>query len=1117
MEAVANDPAVDCQVHSTGGNAEATSISIVATVRNECGTIESFICSLLAQSSAPAEIIIVDGASSDGTLEILRKFEAAHGVVVISEDCNIAQGRNIGIRRSSSEIVAITDAGCEVDREWLRQIVLCFEAPERPDVVAANFKFDCRSPFEEAVVRATFSPVRESTAAAKYYPSSRSVAFRKSAWLAAGGYPEWLYAAEDTLFNIRLRQLGFRFSFCPAAVVRWRPRESWAALGRQRFNFARGNARIGVGTSSYLKNLAYHGAALLLAALSGISWWFALAAAVVLVRHAQLHLWPQAVESMRQTGRKDMLWRVLLTMEFVRIVGMIGFLRGRIDRFRDPAFISRQMSWMGVDSVDRIHLPEDAPPHDLDHRRAHHRATPSGSADSTVDLDLAIPFALLTAAAVFLIWRNVDAWAMAAPFAAAGAAMIAIMVKSLAGFSRTGPETSREIQRHYAMYTLASFLRLSAWGFAVCVAAAAWGVILYCCASAALRLPTSGIGAFVAAFVGIAICTGWQFAWHLLHIPGSIAASSSFRLSRLYPVWRALSPKRMRAVQVLVLLAITWMIFVADLRTDLIAGRVLASVLLVGAAWLSVFMQVHRTTIKRPSLATPRRTDRPNIVMIGSDTLRADRLGISKYPRDLTPYIDSLAKEGTQFTSCYVPCARTAPSLVSLFTGTWPSTHGIRDNFVSDEGIDLDTPTLAGFLGKHGYRTAAISDWSGGDLGKFPLGFQIRDLPDDQWNVKYLLRQGPKDLRLFLSLFTHNRLGKHLLPELYYLAGVPLTHLVGRDARGLIDKFAESDEPFLLNVFISTTHPPFGSEHPYYTLYSKPGYTGESKFVMARLTDPWEIIGRQGDSRTEFDLEQIIDLYDGCVRNFDDEVKKLVEHLRSRGLRENTIIVLYSDHGIELFEHDTWGQGNSVRGDFSARVPLVIVDPRIPRSSVCEHIVRSIDIMPTLLELCGVQCPYDVDGVSLEPYMSGDQPDMNLPAYNETGIWLTTIPGMAKEHLRYPSLLELLEVEDRRTGTLSIRREYRKIIVDSKDRMLRLGPWKLICQPMEWGMSYALYNVVDDPECRNDLSSAYPDVASQLEAVMNQVTGRDRMPGRTMDHGSTNVWALGGTTSAGER
>jgi len=254
-------------------------------------------------------------------------------------------------------------------------------------------------------------------------------------------------------------------------------------------------------------------------------------------------------------------------------------------------------------------------------------------------------------------------------------------------------------------------------------------------------------------------------------------------------------------------------------------------------------------------------------------------------------------------------------------------------------------------------------------MGKFNLGFQRLDLPEDQWNIKYLIRQGPKDLRLFLSLFTHNRFGKRFLPELYYLAGVPLTREVGRDARAQITDLSSGNRPFFLNVFMATTHPPFGSEYPYYTLFSDPEYSGESKFVMARLTDPFEIIRRQGDSRKEFDLDQILNLYDGCVKCFDDEVARILAHIEACGLRQSTIVVIYSDHGMEFFEHETWGQGNSAVGDFSARIPLIIRDPRVTASVVERQIVRSVDIAPTLLELAGLAIPETMEGVSLAGVM----------------------------------------------------------------------------------------------------------------------------------------------------
>jgi glycosyltransferase involved in cell wall biosynthesis len=334
---------------------EGERVSVVATVRNEAAGIRAFVDSLLAQSHPPDELIVVDGASTDGTREILAEYEAAGRLVLVSQDCNIAQGRNIGIARATSGFIAVTDAGCTAERDWLRNLVRCHRGEQRPDVVAGNYSFETHTAFEEASVLATDSPDRESSESAVYYPSSRSIAFTKAAWQAVKGYPDWLYAAEDTLFNIRLRQLGFRFAFCREAIVRWRPRTTWRSLFRQYFNYARGNGRIGGATGGYVKNLRTHSLVLVLLVL-GLAWWpLALGALLVAADHVRGNYWRQARAAQRATGKVSMLWRVLGVMEFVRIAGMCGFVAGRYDRWRDPSFIAAQRAWMGTDTVQHLY------------------------------------------------------------------------------------------------------------------------------------------------------------------------------------------------------------------------------------------------------------------------------------------------------------------------------------------------------------------------------------------------------------------------------------------------------------------------------------------------------------------------------------------------------------------------------------------------------------------------------------------------------------------------------------------------------------------------------------------------------------------------------------------
>jgi arylsulfatase A-like enzyme len=681
----------------------------------------------------------------------------------------------------------------------------------------------------------------------------------------------------------------------------------------------------------------------------------------------------------------------------------------------------------------------------------------------------------------------IAAVAVAASFAGA------LLVKSIKDFTRTGPQLHREVHAHFTGYLIYALGRLTLWTFVLASLMAGAGCIAYGLVAIACDFRPGRVGFVVAAAAGLAGITVLRFCQTLVWTPALFAASSQYQMRRFLRLWRHLSVQGLDVAESLLALgtlalivAVGWTL---NAHAEWLDLALLAIVLLAGGTALRWAFGWHEPA---PVRSTRAETGCPNILMIGSDTLRADRLGAAGYHRELTPFLDRLGENGTQFTNCYVPCARTAPSLLSLLTGCWPHQHGVRDNFVADDETRLPVPALPQILRDAGYRTTAIGDWAAADMGKFALGFETLDIPADQWNVRYLLRQGPKDIRLFLSMFTRNRFGKTFLPELYYLAGVPLTRQVGRDTREAISRMTALDQPFFVSAFMASTHPPFGSDYPYYTLYADPSYDGESKFAMARLSDPFEIIRRQGDSRTEFDLDQIIDLYDGGVRSFDDEVARIVRHLERCGLARNTIVVIYSDHGMEFFEHETWGQGNSVVSDFSARIPLIVSDPRASTGRNVDAIVRSIDVAPTLLELAGIHPPMEFDGTSLMPLMRGECDDLGLAAYSETGIWLTTIPGMPRDHLRYPDLPDLLDVPDKRTGTLAVKQEFRRPIIDAKDRMVRKGQWKLVYQPMTTGALFKLIDMYADPECRDDVSVQHPEVVSELKLLLQGWMEADR-------------------------
>lgn len=662
---------------------------------------------------------------------------------------------------------------------------------------------------------------------------------------------------------------------------------------------------------------------------------------------------------------------------------------------------------------------------------------------------------------------------------------VILTAKSLRDFSQTGPRVRREIIGRYRGYAMFAMARLATVAFGIILFSSFPGAILtigilHTQGAASLGSEFTIAGASV---ISVILASSSAFFGQLLHNPGLVVASWQYRVTHLHRLWMHLSPKVILVFQWTI--SITTLTAVSGIVINLITiGENQLAIALelfcVGYASIIVVASLEQKNIKQVSPDN----SRPNIVLIGSDTLRADRIGLQRNGKSLTPQIDALLNRGIFLSNCYVPCARTAPSLISLLTGTWPHHHGIRDNFVTSEETRLKVPALPELLKTHGYRTAAVSDWCGADLGKFSFGFDFQDLPDDQWNLRYLIRQGPKDIRLFLSIFLHNRIGRHLLPEIYYLGGVPQTRSLGHRGRSMLARLGAAGDPFLLNIFFSTTHPPFASEYPYYLHHSNPTYVGESKFAMARLTEPFEIIRRQGEPREEFDLDQILALYDGCVAQFDAEVGKLITHLEQSGLAENTIVVLYSDHGMEFFEHGSWGQGNSAVGDFSARIPLLIFDPRRSGSRRIDGVVRSIDILPTLLEILDLP-PVPCDGVSLHHLFKDDTAPSGLPAFSETGVWIAHVPGQPPNHLTYPELFDLLDVPDDRTGTLALKKEFQEQVVVAKDRMIRDGRWKLVYQPLEQGFQLALYDVTTDPGCTIDLSPSQPDEVRRLWSALS--------------------------------
>jgi glycosyltransferase involved in cell wall biosynthesis len=251
--------------------------SVVVTVLNEANSLPRLLDSLAAQSCSPDEVVICDGGSTDDTLALLEAEERLPLRVIQRSGANISQGRNAAIEAARGDVIAVTDAGVRLSPHWLEKITAPLEN-EGPQTIAGFFRPDPQTVFEVAM-GATVLPEQREIKPEQFLPSSRSVAFRKRAWEAVGGYPEWLDYCEDLIFDFRLRDLYGPFVFAPEALVYFRPRPTLRAFFVQYYRYARGDGKADLWRLRHaIRYLTYLVATPLIALAGALSspWWWAL-------------------------------------------------------------------------------------------------------------------------------------------------------------------------------------------------------------------------------------------------------------------------------------------------------------------------------------------------------------------------------------------------------------------------------------------------------------------------------------------------------------------------------------------------------------------------------------------------------------------------------------------------------------------------------------------------------------------------------------------------------------------------------------------------------------------------------------------------------------------------
>ena len=490
--------------------------------------------------------------------------------------------------------------------------------------------------------------------------------------------------------------------------------------------------------------------------------------------------------------------------------------------------------------------------------------------------------------------------------------------------------------------------------------------------------------------------------------------------------------------------------------------------------------------------------DRPNIIIIGSDSLRADKLGINGYvPRrsdgaaaqGVSPRIDELGARSVNFENCFTPIASTLESGTSLMTSLYPQTHGLRQMYPNRETVEATKAKivpLAKVLSENGYDTAAFGDWCAGYYELMPLGFEDVSVSSFD-NFKIYMSQAVVMAHFVIPLYFDHQLGYEIFPELGSFAQFVTPDVVTKRVEDRMDTAAADGKPFFWHVFYSCNHLPYRSDEPYASMFTDPDYDGPNKngvdfdidsFIGGTdLEDKWSAL-------PEKDVQQIRDLYDGCTRQFDDQVGRLVDALEKRGLADNTIVIVTADHGDNLYEEGvTLGHGLTFAGGMHGNhIPLVVHLPGGMAKTIPEA-VSLIDIAPTLADLAGAEKPGSWEGKSFSGWLNGSEKPVDRPYYGETGFPFIQFRVEGIERPSLPPMDQMTWIDDSFNYQFVLLDEFAQPLVDAKQRCLLLRDWKLICTPTkEGGRHFSLFF----KDGQEDIASEHPEIVAPMKAALER-------------------------------
>jgi len=454
---------------------------------------------------------------------------------------------------------------------------------------------------------------------------------------------------------------------------------------------------------------------------------------------------------------------------------------------------------------------------------------------------------------------------------------------------------------------------------------------------------------------------------------------------------------------------------------------------------------------------------RPNILFICVDDLRPE---LACYGKEYihSPNIDKLAKNGFLFTNHFVQVPTCGASRYAMLTGMLPVTTDHLDNtacrqFIAGRPEAEDPETFIHHLRRNGYYTVGIGKISHHVDGMcYDFHEEVSSVPElpHSWD-EMLFNPGKWEKGSWAALGYANgtnREGRKKQVKPYEKGDVDDKGYPDGLTTGLaiekLDELAKKDTPFLLAVGYLKPHLPFNAPRKYWELYEESDiplspspfiptgihpaslhYSGElNQYALGE-----EKASLEGPVSDEY-ARRLRHAYFACVSYIDAQIGILMDELTRHGLDENTMVVLWGDHGWHLGDQLVWGKHTVF--ERSLKSPLIISLPGTSQGEVIEKVVSSVDIYPTIVELTGLEIPVQTDGRSLVPLIKN--PDLSgvyeSYAFFEGGITLRTERyRLARYYRKEKPRIELYDHERDPNENRNVASEYPEV-VDSLMQML---------------------------------------------------------------------------------